>query len=59
MNELELYAGCDALLNVDIVEVRYQLIHHIIQLNDNGFNGWANTWNRLCEAIRKQNSHQL
>ena len=59
MNDLTDYSGCDGLLNINIVEVRHQIVSHIIQLNNNGFNDWAKVWDRLCEAIHKQNSHQL
>lgn len=51
MNELIEYAGCDGLLNIGTVEIRFQMVQRIIQLYDNGSNGWAKAWDRLCNSL--------
>ena len=53
MSELELYAGCDALLSVDN-KTKIGLIYHSIKINTIGINDWTRTWDNLIQSLHRK-----
>ena len=53
MNELELYAGCDALLSADN-KTKISIIKHCISTSTMGINDWARTWDNLIQSIDRK-----
>ena len=53
MSELELYAGCDALLSVNN-ETKITLIKHCISTSTIGINNWARAWDNLIQSLHRK-----